>query len=420
MRSGFLFLFVLKIKTLNPQNPNQYNWLFIDLNSYFASVEQQMNPAFRNRPLAVVPVMTDSTSCIAASYEAKARGVRTGTRVGDAKKMCPGLILVEARHEHYVDYHQRLIDAIERCHPITSVHSIDEVALRLSGRDKNEANAIELANQVKQSIYKVGEVLHCSIGIAPNRFLAKLGSDMKKPNGLTLLRKEDLPDKLLPLKLRDIPGIGARMEERLNKNGITRMDQLLKLDMHGMRDAWGGIWGERLFKWMRGEDFDVEYSEHKSIGHQHVLPPELRSQKGGYAVAQKLLYKAGARLRKHHLWASRMQISVRFSPYEKFSDEIKMLECQDPLTLLEAFQVLWKRVPLKAPMKVGITLVDLIHEKERTFSLFENPKRHKLSLAMDSLNQKYGKNTIYLGGTHNVQASAPTRIAFSNIPDFTI
>ncbi len=112
------------------------NWLFVDLNSYFASVEQQVRPELRGKPVAVVPVEADTTCCIAASYEAKAYGVKTGTIVADAKRLCPDLILVEGRHELYTDYHHRIIKAVESCVPVTAVCSVDEMACRLMGRER--------------------------------------------------------------------------------------------------------------------------------------------------------------------------------------------------------------------------------------------------------------------------------------------
>ena len=97
------------------------SWLFLDLNSYFASVEQEVKPALRGKPIAVVPLIADTTFCIAASYEAKAYGVKTGTRVGDAKKMCPGLLCVQARHDEYVKYHHEIVNAVESCVPVHAV-----------------------------------------------------------------------------------------------------------------------------------------------------------------------------------------------------------------------------------------------------------------------------------------------------------
>ena len=116
-------------------------WLFLDLNSYFASVEQETRPELRRKPVAVVPMVADTTCCIAASYEAKAFGVRTGTGVKDAKQMCPGLRIVEARHELYVQYHHKIVEAVNTCVPVTAVVSIDEMACRLMGRECPVENA---------------------------------------------------------------------------------------------------------------------------------------------------------------------------------------------------------------------------------------------------------------------------------------
>ena len=120
------------------------NWLFVDLNSYFASVEQQVRPELRGRPVGVVPMMADTTVCIAASYEAKAFGVRTGTIVADAKRMCPEIVLVEGRHEIYTEYHHRVVEAVESCVPVTAVCSIDEMACRLIGRERHLRGALDL------------------------------------------------------------------------------------------------------------------------------------------------------------------------------------------------------------------------------------------------------------------------------------
>ena len=127
-------------------------WLFLDLNSYFASVEQELQPRLRGRPVAVVPLFADTTCCIAASYEAKAFGVRTGTTVGDAKRLCKGIELIEARHEVYVEYHHKVIQAVESCVPVSAVMSIDEMACRLIGREQPLLAALDLARRVKQAV----------------------------------------------------------------------------------------------------------------------------------------------------------------------------------------------------------------------------------------------------------------------------
>src|SRR3984957_19708935 len=156
-----------QISTTQPLSPPQdppagpcLNLLFVDLNSYFVSVEQEVRPDLRGRPIAVVPMMADTTVCIAASYEAKAFGVKTGTVVADAKRMCPEIVLVEGRHEIYTEYHHRVVEAVESCIPVTAVCSIDEMACRLIGRERPLVNAINLGMRVKRAIReRVGECL---------------------------------------------------------------------------------------------------------------------------------------------------------------------------------------------------------------------------------------------------------------------
>ncbi len=198
----------------------QLNWLFVDLNSYFASVEQQARPELRGRPVGVVPMMADTTVCIAASYEAKAFGVRTGTVVADAKRMCPGMVLVEARHELYVEYHHRIVEAVESCLPVTAVLSMDEMACRLMGRERPLLAAMELGRKVKRAHPGAGRAhVRSSVGLATNRYLAKVASDMEKPDGLVALPLDILPEALRQLELRDLPGIGAPDGEAAEREG---------------------------------------------------------------------------------------------------------------------------------------------------------------------------------------------------------
>jgi DNA polymerase-4 len=141
-------------------------WLYLDLNCFFASVEQQENRKLRGLPIAVVPMVSDSTCAIAASFEAKKFGVKTGTNIGDAKRMCPGLVLVEANHGSYVEYHEKVKKEVEQHYPIEVVASIDEVGLLLDQRRQSEPVALDLARRIKAGLRdKVGECITCSIGI---------------------------------------------------------------------------------------------------------------------------------------------------------------------------------------------------------------------------------------------------------------
>lgn len=417
------------------------NWLFLDLNSYFASVEQELDHSLLGRPVAVVPVMADTTCCIAASYEAKAFGVKTGTQVAEARRMCPGICFLEARHELYVEYHNRIVAAVQSCLPVSAILSIDEMACRLIGREQPLMAALELGRRVKSAIQEqAGSTLRCSVGLATNRYLAKIASDMEKPDGLVALTPDIRDAALKSLSLRDLPGIGARMEKRLHSCGIRTMEQLLALERQGMNEVWGGIVGEKLWHWLRGEDFlDVELEHNKSIGHSHVLSPELRTPDGAWAVLNKLLHKAAMRLRRARLWASHLTLTIRFVvprthaasehysgiPEKVWSQGVSLVECQDNPTLVEALQKLWAARPndsqMQKPFYVGVQLTNLVPDHLHTLSLFSNleeeAKNNRISLTMDSLNQRYGTEMVTTASTLLARAAAPTRIAFTNIPD---
>jgi len=402
------------------------DWLLLDLNSYFASVEQQLNPKLRGKPVAIVPVMADTTSCIAASYEAKKFGVKTGTFVKDAKNMCPGIIFIEGNHENYIKIHHQIVEAVEKCIPVHAVLSIDEMAAKLMGSERKIENAIKIVQKIKATLARdVGEYLKCSVGLAPNRFLAKVASDMQKPDGLVILKKSELPHSLYSLKLRDMPGIGGQMEKRLNRYGIHSMEQLCNLSEQDMRLIWNGINGERFYSWLRGIDIALPEGETGSIGHSHVLSPELRTRDSAWVVAQKLLHKAAARLRKAALWTCSMSLSVRFlDTEEKYKTHLSMIECQDDITLKETLGKMWQGIPkgkhYDRPMKVSIVLSNLIPDACHNFSLFSSPRRENLAHAIDHINAKYGKNTVYFSSLQKFQAAAPTRIAFTNIPDIEV
>jgi DNA polymerase-4 len=256
------------------------------------------------------------------------------------------------------------------------------------------------------------------VGLAPNRYLAKVAADMQKPDGLTIIKRSDIPKRFLGLNIRDFPGVGSNMERRLQSAGIYSVEQLYSCDIRKLRTVWNGVMGERIYGWIRGQDFEMSQDKNQSIGHSHVLAPHLRTEEGARAVAMKLLHKAAYRLRKINCWAKKLSLNVSFENQTSWSEHVRMHECQDSLTLGEIFQTLWKKKAMGVPFKVSLTLSELVSENDRNGSFFENKKRVDLSRAMDNLNNKYNKNLIYLAGEDDTQFAAPSRIAFSNIPTF--
>lgn len=402
-----------------PVDPSQLvRWLYLDMNSFFASIEQEMDPSLRGKPVAVVPMHADTTCCIAVSYEGKAFGVKTGTKVGEAKRLCPQMRFIEGDHGNYIEYHNKIVAAVESCLPVESVCSIDEMACRLTGSQQEVEAAQALAVKIKSTIRtRVGSSLRCSIGVAPNRTLAKIAGDMKKPDGFTVIRPCDLPAILHQLRLGDLPGVGPKMEARLNRNHIHSMEKLCSMTPKAMSQAWGSVCGEEMWRLLRGEDVPEKSAERKSVSHSHVLPPSLRHELGALRVLKKLVAKAAMRLRHEGFFASGIQIFVRFMGQNSWKARCGLMETQDTLAFIQAIAALWKELPAGSIYAVGVALTGLVPEAFHAPSLFDDHRRARLIRTLDELNVKFGKDAVHYGAIHESAGLAPLRIAFTRIPD---
>lgn len=415
-------------------------WLYLDLNSYFASVEQQLDAALRGKPVVVAPVHTDSTSAIAASYEAKRFGIRTGTKIYEAKALCRDIIIVPGRHEDYVRFHHQIIAEVERHVPVTAVCSIDEVACRLLDNENSVEAVTALAARIKAGIAaNVGECLTSSIGVAPNRLLAKIAADMEKPDGLTILPAETLAERLKTLKLSDIPGVGRNMEKRLAAAGVVTMERLLSLDAREARQVWGSVWGERLHYLLQGAELPEAPTHSRSIGHSHVLGPDKRHPERARLVARRLLAKSATRLRRADRRSGWLELIVKAEPAPgperskapKWHGGEKLPQVMDSTTLLEALDRLWTRMrdefPERSFLQVAVTLGELSEADAVQLNLFDGgaaldpraeAKRLALARALDKVNARFGRDAVTIG--HDARGAARSqgpRIAFTRIPE---
>ena len=408
--------------------------LFVDFDSFFASVEQHDAPHLRGRPVAVIPVASTTTCCIAASKEAKRDfGIKTGTGVAEALERCPDIALQIARPARYVRVHHQFLDAIQTCIPHGKAASVDEVPCWLIGRERHRDNAVAIARNIKQALRDTGfsDSLSCSIGIAPNKFLAKTASDMNKPDGLTVIEQADLPHALHALELRDLCGIGPSMEARLHRAGILTVEQLCAASRDQLRRAWGSIEGERFWLQLRGFELPERKAQRASVGHSHVLGPELRDVAGMRSVLFKLLAKAAMRLRDEELLAGGMAIRVRFVGMDaRFERDLRFAPLDDTPALLRllgrhlqgleraAADGRWsqKRHP---PLSVAVTLVELSPRTAICGELLaERGRTHAASTLLDKVNRRYGNSALYLGSMAKAidKNAAPMRIPFQQIP----
>lgn len=388
--------------------------LFLDYNAFFASVEQQERPELRGKPIAVAPSETDATVAIASSQEARKFGVKCLTNIGDARRMCPDLIVVPATPKLYMAYHEALRQVVSNILPEEKVHSIDEMSYRLIGDECEPQRARRLALEMKAAIRKrIGEYVTCSIGIAPNTFLAKTATEIEKPNGLVVIEPTDIPGRVLSLKLTDLCGINVRMKRRLNSAMIFTVEDLYAATARELRLAFGSVVGERWYYLLRGFELPERSDARKSLGHSHVLHPALRNDKSVGEVILRLLQKASARLRSEKLWTTAMTVYVA-GKEKDWSVDIRMPPTQDTVTLNEHFLAAWKARDFAAPYQCGVTFHELRTGEAITPSLFDpTVERSRLNEAVDNLNSKYGKNKVYLAGMEHAKEHATEKIAFN-------
>jgi len=397
--------------------------LFLDYNSYFASCEQHLDPSLRGQPVAVTPVIADTGCCIAASYEAKAYGIKTGMRVAEARNRCPHLRLALSRPEAYVRLHHQLFAIVDSCMHIEAVHSIDEMHCPLTGKWKEVPAAIELSHQMKARLRAFSPAIRCSIGLATNQWLAKVATDMQKPDGLTVIRKSDLPDILHPLELMDLPGINRRMLARLHQHGIRTVRELCAAPRDRLRRVWGGIEGERFYFRLRGDPVPLPPTRKVVIGHSHVLSPQLRTAEGVLSVLFRLLHRASTRLRREGYYTGRMQSWVRFYDREDWADQLSFDETQDTLTLNRYLRLMIERSGQRfhQPAHAAVQLLDLVPAQSHTRSLFvrDEQRQERLNHALDACYYRYGKKGLYFGAEHVAleHLAVPMRIPFTRVPD---
>ena len=278
------------------------NILHIDMNAFFASVEQRANPALRNRPMAVIGSEKRGV-ILSPSYEARAFGVKTGMLYFEARQKCAGIIFVPADSAKYSHACQELLKLWQDFTPLVEMFSIDEAFLDVTGCEALFGDPVRIAIKIKERTWReMG--LTCSIGIGPNKLLAKLGSDMQKPDGLVLITPEDVKNALEDLHVKEICGIGPNLTQHLAGMGIRTCGELGQAPLRQLVARFGII-GERLRNMGLGIDNDPvvplheqEEEEAKSIGHSMTLDNDCSDSSMIERHMLQLCEKVGRRLRR--------------------------------------------------------------------------------------------------------------------------
>ena len=419
------------------RKPTDIQTLYIDFDSFFASVEQQLVPAYRNRPMGVLPLDSPYSGFIAVSREAKALGIKRGARLIDIRKIYPDFPAPVARHDEYIRMHHKILKCVGKTLPIHKTWSIDEVECRLMGCERKDW--LRIAVEIRDNLAReIGAYVTPSIGFGANQVLAKIAAEMNKPNGLVCLHPADLPHRLYEIELSDIPGIGRGMKLRLANANIVSVRQLMAMSAKQMRSLWRSVEGERLWAGLHGYEVEKLETVRGMFGHGRILSPDWRNVKGVRNCARMLLVKAARRLRREDFAAGQLSLSVTFkgraihgvaqkthrSVRQSFS--VPAIADQTFLNALEnLLKTVWQDAPDMAPFQVSVNLFAITPVYERSEDLLEtHHARHQrkkwedITLLLDGLNRHYAKTMISLG-THIEPPGGYTgaKIAFGRIPD---
>ncbi|WP_077213901.1 DNA polymerase IV [Bacillus dakarensis] len=377
--------------------------LHVDMNSFYASVEMAFDPSLKGKPLAIAGNPDERRGIIVTcSYEARSYGVKTTMPLWEAKKLCPNLIIRKPNFDRYRAVSIAMFDLLRRYSKIVEPVSIDEGYVDIT--DSYELGSpIEIAHLIQKNL--VSELdLPSSIGIAPNKFLAKMASDMKKPLGITILRKRDIPRVLWPLDVEEMHGIGKRTAEKLREVNITKIADLAKANEHQLK-AMLGINGLRLKERANGIDPRMvdpdSVFDFKSIGNSTTLPRDVSNQQELSKVLAMLAEKVAVRLKRKKVLATTLGITIRYSDRKTVTRSKKLnnpVSSQDEL--LQIAKVLFfKHWSGEAIRLLGITGSDLVDQnravKQLDLFTFENDaKKEPLFDTVSKLKKKFGEHII--------------------------
>lgn len=394
--------------------------MHIDLNSCFATVEQQAHPTLRNRPVVIVNRRTEHTSIITASYEAKACGVGLGMSIVEARKLCPGLVALESDPAKYRHVYHKLLDIMNDYSSHVRMKSIDEgvidfseSSLDISGRDLKD-----VGYEIKQRLRnEIGCAIRCNVGIASNRFLAKTAAGLHKPDGLDEINADNLKYILGDLKLTDLTGIAYRMQKRLNAVGIYTPMEFFEADpMTLEKMVFKSICGREWYQRLRGWEVDKRDFPLRSAGRQYVLesyklPRELVIQR-----LHHLCEEVGAKIRSKNLVARGVYVYAKdYNRSRWHARHMASLPFFSDQAIYSLVSKMFENAPLEIK-EIGVTCYELSSDDTPQLSLFgdELAQTHRLVSAVDEINNRYGRRVIHSADTLETNSFVKQKIPFGS------
>ncbi|NRG47957.1 DNA polymerase IV [Bacillus sp. CRN 9] len=412
------------MKQMYPKNGRVI--LHVDMNSFYASVEMAYDPSLRGKPLAIAGNPEERRGIIVTcSYEARKFGVKTTMPLWEAKKLCPQLIIMRPNFERYRAASIGMFEILGNYSDLVEPVSIDEGYMDITNSYAH-GSPIEIAEMIQRRVIEQLD-LPCSIGVAPNKFLAKMASDMKKPMGITILRKRDVPTILWPLDVEEMHGVGKKTGEKLRSLHIKTIGELAKADDTTLKMALG-INGKRLKDKANGEDnrpVDPEAAEEfKSVGNSTTLPRDISNQKELHKVLKELAEKVSIRLKRKKVLATGVSITIRYKDRKTITRSKKI---NNPIQATEEIFTVSKQLFQKhwngnSVRLLGVTGTDLVEQGHAVkqlnlFNFEKEAKKEPLYHTLEKLREKYGskiiENAAALSDIQKKQANIGTSTSFN-------
>ncbi|MFZ1250154.1 MAG: hypothetical protein WAR37_01770 [Candidatus Microsaccharimonas sp.] len=394
--------------------------MHIDLNSCFATVEQQARPMLRYKPVAIVNRRTDKTAIVTASYEAKAKGVKVGMKLKEAKVLCPDLIALESDPAKYRYVYHKLLDIMRDYSAHVTMKSIDEgvidfhdTSYAIAGRD-----LVDIGHEIKQRLKdEIGVYMRCNIGIATNRFLAKTAAALHKPDGLDVITGDTIRDVLSGLKLRDLTGIAHRNEHRLNSVGIYTPLEFLDADIVTLhRVVFKSIVGEWWYKRLRGFEVDDVETQIQRVGRQYVLERFDLTREEIVQRLHHLCESVGSRMRSQGKAARGVYVYAKTLDRNYWhSSTLSPLPFYSDRAIYTQILQLFHNAPDNL-REIGLHCYELSDFEDSQISLFadEITRERQAVAVVDILNKRFGERTVHSADTLNTGIYVRTKIPFGS------
>ena len=371
--------------------------MHVDMDAFFASVEQLDHEEYRGKPL-IVGGIGGRGVVSTCSYEARKFGVHSAMPTAKAMKLCPQGIFIQGNYPRYAEVSQQIFDIFDHYSPLIEPLSIDEAFLDLTGMERLMDSPRQYALKLKQEIKEKTGIV-ASVGIAPNKFLAKIASDLEKPDGLVIVNKDHVQAFLDPLPVRRIWGVGAKTAAVLDRMRVKTIADLRKMSYEELHKTFGDKTARHLFLLAQGIDERpvAPRGRAKSIGNETTFSEDLQSAEAALEVLLYLSVKVGWRLRQAGFKAKTVQLKLRQSDFSTFTRQKQLFEPSNfDNDIYTAIKDLFENLNITRGIRLlGVSTTGF--EEMESLSLFHDEKKDRLYQAIDDINSKYGKLGVTRG-----------------------